>query len=239
MCRDYILEKQWRLHKKLLDEEFEKRKRPVLRVVSPSEGYEPNDYVRMTMALTKPSPIVRAVEDGDGCELTNANWWFVPSTFKGTYREFQRKLTTFNARSDGIAKSNTFRKAFATRRCLVSATGWYEWTEPPDWKKGKPKTKWRFALGDAEPIFFAGIWDRFENTDPENPGPMDTFALVTHDAGPGVDTHHDRAPIVLGADAWADWLDRSTDNPLGLLPPASAANAYGVHYVSGPEPAKI
>ena len=88
----------------------------------------------------------------------------MPASFKETYREFQRKLTTFNARSDGIAKSNTFRNAFATRRCLVPATGWYEWTEPPAWKKGKPKTKWRFALGDNEPIFFAGIWDRFENS---------------------------------------------------------------------------
>ncbi len=67
----------------------------------------------------------------DGCQLTKASWWFVPSSLKGTYREFQRKLTTFNARSEGIASSSTFRKAFATRRCFVPATGRYEWTEPP------------------------------------------------------------------------------------------------------------
>jgi putative SOS response-associated peptidase YedK len=102
-----------------------------------------------------------------------ANWWFVPAAHRGTYREWQRKLSTFNARSDKIAGSSTFRKAFATRRCLVPASGWYEWTSQPNAKKSDKKTKWRFFEGDHEPIFFAGIWDRFENTDPEDHGPLD------------------------------------------------------------------
>lgn len=237
MCRDYERARAWREHKKRIDMEYERHKRGVLRVVQPSEDYEPNDFRGETTALTRPAPIVRGRAEGDGVELAMANWWFVPATFKGTYREFQRTLTTFNARSDGLAKSNTFRKAFASRRCLVPASGWYEWTTPPDWKKGGKKTKWVFTSGDHEPIFFAGIWDRFENADEAWPGPMDTFALVTHAGGPGVDQYHDRAPIVLPAETWADWMDTATDDPLALLPPASAENAYTVTYVSGPSPA--
>lgn len=229
MCRDYELEKQWRIHKRLLDEEFERRQRPVLRVASPAAGQEPNDYMRPTMALTKPAPIVRAMPAGDGCEMVMANWWFVPASFKGSYGDFRKKLSTFNARSDRIASSSTFRKAFASQRCLVPASGWYEWTG-----EKYPKTKWRFFRGDHEPIFIAGIWDRFENTDPKAPGQMDTFALVTHAAGPGVDQYHDRSPIILPAETWADWLDASHDNPLSLIPPASEAHAYQVEYVSGP-----
>jgi putative SOS response-associated peptidase YedK len=236
VCRDYERARAWREHKKLIDMEYERRQQPSLRLVMPSEDYEPNDFRGDTTALTKPAPIVRGRAAGDGLELAMANWWFVPSTFKGTMREFARKLSTFNARAEGIAKSSTFRKAFATQRCLVPASGWYEWTEPPGWKKGGKKTKWVFTKGDHEPIFFAGIWDRFESTDPAAPGPTDTFALITHQGGEGIDEYHDRAPIVLPAETWGDWMDPACDAPQDLLPPASAANAYRVEYVSGPEP---
>lgn len=237
MCRDYERARAWREHKALIDLEYERRRQPSLRLISPSEDYEPNDFKGDTTALTRPAPIVRGRAAGDGLELVMATWWFVPSTFKGTMREFARKLSTFNARAEGIAKSITFRKAFASQRCLVPASGWYEWTEPANWKKGRPKTKWRFTKGDHEPIFFAGIWDRFESTDAANPGPTDTFALITHEGGAGVDQYHDRAPIVLPAETWGDWMDPACDAPHDLLPPASAADAYLVEYVSGPEPA--
>jgi putative SOS response-associated peptidase YedK len=195
MCRDYERERQWRMHKAMIDAEYERRRVPELRVIT--SDAEPNSYMRETTELTKPAPIARMVENGTGLEMTMAHWWFVPAAHKGTYKEFQRKLNTFNARSESIGGSSTFRKAFATRRCLVPASGWYEWTEPPGWKKGKPKTKWRIMVGDQAPTFFAGIWDRFIDADPEAPGPKDTFALITHEAGPGVIDYHDRAPIVM------------------------------------------
>lgn len=62
------------------------------------------------------------------------------------------------------------------------------------------------------------------------------LTAATHGAGAGVDAYHDRAPVVLTEDTWADWLDPAHDNPLDLLPPESAAHAYAVNYVSGPEP---
>lgn len=71
-------------------------------------------------------------------------------------------------------------------------------------------TKWRFSLNGGDPIFFAGIWDRFNNADPDNVGPMDTFAGVTHGAGAGVDAYHDRAPVVLMPDTWADLTPPTT-----------------------------
>jgi putative SOS response-associated peptidase YedK len=235
MCRDYERERAWREHKALIDEEYRRRERQQLKVMT--SDAEPNTYQGTDTNPTDPVPIVRACDSGYGCELTTARWWFVPVNYAGTFDDFRKveKLSTFNARSDRIAKSPTFRNAFASSRCLVPASGWYEWTEPPGWKKGTPKTKWRFTAGDHEPIFLAGICSRILN----GGDPTYTFALVTHDAGPGVDKIHDRAPFVLPPEAWADWLDPHHETPLDLIPPASTPNAYRVEYVSGPAPAAV
>ncbi|HEX4302818.1 MAG TPA: SOS response-associated peptidase [Rhizomicrobium sp.] len=233
MCRDYERERAWREHQKLLEQEYQRRQRQQLKIVSPAA--EPNTYQASDTAPTDPAPIIRAAESGYGCELATARWWFVPDTYRGTLDDFRKKekLSTFNARSDRIAKSPTFRKAFVSGRCLVPASGWYEWTEPPGWKKGTPKTKWRFTIGDHEPIFLAGICSHIQN----GGDPTFTFALVTHAAGAGVDAYHDRAPFVLPPETWADWLDPGYDAPLDLIPEASAPDAYRVEYVSGTGPA--
>lgn len=232
MCRDYERERAWHEHKALLDAEYQRRQRQQLKVFQPDRV--PNNYGAPDTNPTDPAPIIRARAAGFGCELETARWWFVPSSHKGTLKDFTRKLATFNARDDNVAKSPTFRKAFVQQRCLVPASGWYEWTEPPGWKKGQRKTKWRFMVGDHQPIFFAGIWSSFNNTDPADPGPMLTFTIVTHGAGPGVDKYHDRAPIVLPAEAWADWLDPHNEAPQDLLTAKSAPDAYTVEYVEGP-----
>jgi putative SOS response-associated peptidase YedK len=160
MCRDYERERAWREHRAQIDAEYGRRQRQQLKVFGPD--VEPNSYRGPHTNPTDPAPILCASDSGYGCVLATARWWFVPEAYKGTFDDFRKKekLSTFNARSDRIAGSPTFRKAFVEGRCLVPASGWYEWTEPPGWKKGKPKTKWRIMQGDHEPIFFAGISSR-------------------------------------------------------------------------------
>jgi putative SOS response-associated peptidase YedK len=82
-----------------------------------------------------------------------------------------------------------FRKALEKRRCIVPATGFYEW-------QGAPGQKQPFAITFPEaPVFgFAGLWERWR---PEAGDPVDTFTIVTTDANEAVGSIHDRMPVIL------------------------------------------
>ncbi len=163
---------------------------------------EPQERVRPT----DPAPIFRRYEDG--VELAMARWWLVPWWHKGTLRDF--KLATFNARSETLATSRTFRDAFARRRCLVPAEGWTEFTGT----KGN-KTRWHVWPRGEDWFCFAGLWDRCRTTDA---GTVDSFTIVMRDPAPPLDRFHGRQPVVLRVEDWATWLDPSADaRPLWRL----------------------
>lgn len=171
--------------------------RDMLSIIQPTLplNLEPMKQVRPTNQAV----IIRPIEGGN--ELTRARWWLIPWFHKGTVKEW--KATTFNARAETVATSRAYRDSFKRRRCLVSATGWYEWT-------GKPGSKqmWMFTPRDDAPIYIAGIWDRCETTDQ---GLVESFTIVTQPAGAPLNGYHDRAPVVLFRDEWARWLDHSGD----------------------------
>jgi putative SOS response-associated peptidase YedK len=173
------------------------------------------------MRPTDAAPIFRRRDDG--VEMVKARWWLVPWWHKGALKEF--KLATFNARSETVATSRTFRDSFKQRRCLVAAEGWHEWTG----EKGK-KTKWRFTPKDEAPICFAGIWDRCKTTDA---GEIESFTIITQPAGSTLNAYHDRAPVVLQQRDWETWLDLDAD-PRPLLGQESIDH-FDVAYVAGPK----
>ena len=192
-----------------------------LPLVFPEAHAAPNLEPQPEIRPTDPAPIFRA-RDG-GVEMVSARWWLVPWWHKGTVKEF--KLATFNARSETVATSRTFRDAFKQRRCLVAAEGWYEWTA----EKGQ-KTKWRFTPKDDAPICLAGVWDRCKTA---GAGEVESFTIITQPAGSTLNVYHDRAPVVLQQRDWRAWLDLDAD-PRLLLGPESIDN-FNVAYVSGPE----
>nr|WP_244970596.1 SOS response-associated peptidase [Novosphingobium aerophilum] len=154
---------------------------------------------RAEVRPTDPAVIIRPFEDG--VEVTRARWWLIPWFHKGTVKEW--KFTTFNARAETLHTSRSFRDSFARRRCLISASGWYEW------KGAKPpKQKFLFEPLKDEMVMFAGIWDRCETTDQ---GMVESCTIVTQPAGSPLNEYHDRAPVVLFQDEWARWLDTSAD----------------------------
>lgn len=213
MCSNYQRTKAYRAYV----EEFSTTRLPLrFPEAHAAPNLEPNPSIRPT----DPSLIFRRREDG--VEMVQARWWLVPWWHKGTLKEF--KLATFNARSETIATSRTFRDSFRQRRCLVAAEGWFEWTGP----KGD-KTKWLFTPKDDAPICFAGIWDRCKTTDQ---GEVESFTIVTQPAGAPLNAYHDRAPVVLHQYQWATWLDLEADvRP--LMGPESR-DAFTVSHVSGP-----
>ena len=172
-------------------------------LVAPSQlalNLEPREQVRPTQQ----APIV-TMSDANQIKVWNARWWLIPWFHKGTVKDW--KATTFNARSETVASSRAYRDAFAKRRCLVVADGWYEWMGPRD-GNDKRKQPWLFTLNRKAPIMLAGIWDICETTDE---GQIESFTVVTQSAGAPLNGYHDRAPVVLFGEDWRRWLNTSAD----------------------------
>jgi putative SOS response-associated peptidase YedK len=120
----------------------------------------------------------------------------------------------FNARAETIRQRPSFRDAFAHRRCLVPANGFYEWRKDPS---GSRVPMW-FHRPDGAPVAFAGIW----STSPTPDGPMDACAIITCAANELVANVHDRMPVILQPDQYDRWLSTNLEpEPLrSLLQPA-------------------
>ena len=120
----------------------------------------------------------------------------------------------FNARAETIRQLPTFRDAFAHRRCLVPANGFYEWRKDPS---GSRVPVW-FHRPDGAPVAFAGIW----STSPTPDGPTDACAIITCAANELVANIHDRMPVILQPDQYDRWLSASLEPEplLSLLQPA-------------------
>ncbi|HZD67120.1 MAG TPA: SOS response-associated peptidase [Acidimicrobiales bacterium] len=107
-----------------------------------------------------------------------------------------------NARAETVHERPVFQPAFRSRRCLISATGVYEWRRRPG-GTGRPEPFY-FARPDGDVLALAGIWEAW--SDPTG-RPRRTCAIITGPAGPVMGAVHGRAPVVLTDEAWDDWLD--------------------------------
>jgi putative SOS response-associated peptidase YedK len=133
-------------------------------------------------------------------------------------------LKLINARAESMAERPAFRDAFAARRCLVVADGFYEWERRPD----GTKQPWWITRPDGEPFAFAGLWAAWRGQ-PEVE-PLRTCAIVTTRASAALAPLHDRMPVILAPGAEPAWLDRDTPTEalLDLCAPLEATGARGV-----------
>lgn len=124
-----------------------------------------------------------------------------------------------NARSETVAEKPMFRQAFQRRRCIVPASGFYEWQKVHGQKTKQP---FYIALNDGAPMSFAGIWETVTMADGEQ---RDTCAILTTAANAVMQPIHDRMPVMLERDNWAVWLNPKPINIQELHalmePPAS------------------
>lgn len=163
---------------------------------------------RYNIAPTQQVPIVRR-ERGGRRELLIVRWGLVPFWMKEMPRQ-----PHINARADTVERTSLFREAFGGRRCLVPATGFYEWENRPGGKQ-----PYRFRLKSGDPFAFAGLW---ESAMMEGERLMSTTIIVT-DANELVGSIHSRMPVILAPEHYASWLDPETDLSVakGLLKPYS------------------
>lgn len=115
-----------------------------------------------------------------------------------------------NARGETLADKPAFRDAFARRRCLIPADGFYEWRLTTGGLK-QPV----LISPPRPPLAFAGLWDVWRGA-AESP-PLRTCTIVTTVANRRLSSLHHRMPVVLPPSAWATWLDPSLDDRGGEL----------------------
>ena len=159
---------------------------------------------------TDPHAILRPIDPADpmaGLEAEVIRWDLVPHSWRQPIKA--KKFLATNARSETVHATSAFKEAFARRRCLVPADGFYEWTG----EKGR-KTKWLITTAAHRSFCFAGLWDHAETAD----GPIDSFTILTTAAGPDMEPIHNRQPVILPRERWRDWLDLEGD-PTALYRP--------------------
>jgi len=174
----------------------------------------PASFERYNIAPTQQLPIVRHASDGR--VVTMARWGFIPH-WVGDPSEL--KSNHINARADRLTKSPMFRPALYRRRCLVPATGFFEWQAQG---QKQPKQPYLIHQQDGRIFAFAGLWERW--TDPEG-NDIDSFTILTTDPNELVKPMHNRMPVVLPRDAWDTWLDPEvcdTNQLMQLLGPPEA-----------------
>jgi putative SOS response-associated peptidase YedK len=157
--------------------------------VTPLFDFEPLPDIRPTDRV----PII--LLGNDQLELRLARWGF--STPAGA----SRKLSLFNARDDKLEQSSIWREGFYSRRCLVPATAFFEWSGV----KGA-KVKHRIGLSSGRGFGMAGIW---QTTDDGL-----EFTVITTTPNEVVAELHDRMPVIVKPRDYAYWLKREQDDSL-------------------------
>jgi putative SOS response-associated peptidase YedK len=164
---------------------------------------------RYNIAPTQDAPVIRAF--GTGRELAMLRWGLVPPWAK----ELAAGTRMINARGESVETRPAFREAMKARRCLVPATGFYEW-------KGVAGRKQPFAITLPDrPLFaFAGLWESWR---PRGADPVETFTILTTDPNETVSQIHDRMPLILPKEAEEAWLRGEASEAASLVKPYAGA----------------
>lgn len=144
-----------------------------------------------------PGQNIWAVTCEEPSVLKPIRWGLVPSWSK----DLSISSRLINARLETIHEKPSFRKPLAHQRCLLIASGFFEWRRDIATKSGIPYYIRRI---DGKPFSFAGIWDRWRS--PEN-ATLITCAIITMEANNDIRPLHHRMPFILTPESHSAWLD--------------------------------
>jgi len=183
-----------------------------------------SDY---NVAPTTFQPVIREARDTADREMVLMRWGLVPFFTKKL--SDVKGISTINARAETVATSRSYREPFKRRRCIVPASGFYEWD-------AKTKQPYRFELSNGPPLAFAGLWDAWKEPK-KSPQQVDTwlqsFTIITTD--PNELVVHSRMPVIVRPSDYDRWLSRAECDPshlpLDLLRPypADEMEAHKAH----------
>ena len=193
-------------------------------------GNDLPEVPRFNVCPTQAIPVVTS--EGGARRLRAMRWGFLPAWYK-THTDGPLII---NARADTIATKPAFREAVRSRRCLIPASGFYEWSEGP----AGSRLPWYFTRADGLPMALAGVWQHWERDGQA----QDTCAIVSTEAGPAMAGLHHREPVVVAADDWPLWLGEAghgaavlmrASAPGALAAPFRVAVAVNSNRASGPQ----
>ena len=197
MCGRYRLSRS----KQLLEEYFDS--------VSSQDDWNP----RYNIAPTQLVPIIRQNTNEPVRELSLVHWGLVPSWAKNS----SAAAAMINARSETASTKPAFRDAMKSRRCLIPADGFYEWS-----RIGKSKQPYCFEVNGGEVFAFAGLWDQWTARGGET---IETCSILTTIANAVTSVAHDRMPVILERESYKRWLDpqmQDADAASEMLRPCEA-----------------
>jgi len=172
---------------------------------------------RYNIAPTQTVPVVRLNPAGRR-EIAMLRWGLIPFWSKDPKIAYRM----INARAETVATAPAFRAAFKKRRCLVPASGFYEWKKLDDGKQ-----PYFVGMRDGSSFAFAGLWERWDKGE----APVETFTIITGEPNSLVAQLYDRMPVILDPNDYDAWLNAAdTAIPQALLQPfpAQLMTAYPV-----------
>lgn len=134
------------------------------------------------------------LRDDDTDQLRELRWGLIPAWAK----DLKIAYSTINARIETVAEKPSFRDAWKRRRCLVPASGYYEWPG-----EGAHKQPYYIHPTQAPVLMFGALWERW--TPPLGP-PIDSFSIVTLPSAGNIEGLHDRMPLILPPELLHDWI---------------------------------
>lgn len=134
--------------------------------------------------------------------LETASWGLIAPWQKNSVEARAGQSHAINARSESIHEKPTFRDAFRTTRCLIPATGYYEWATSLG--KYPPKQPFYITSESGAPLSIAGICSTWRNERGEE---IQSASIITQEAVAELATIHSRMPVFMARDRWDEWLD--------------------------------
>jgi putative SOS response-associated peptidase YedK len=176
---------------------------------------------RYNIAPSQPIAAIRIDPDSATRTLVMLRWGLIPSWAKDPKIGFQ----CINAKAETVAEKPSFRSAFKKRRCLIVATGFYEWQV-----QGRTKQPMWIGLRSKRPFAFAGLWEQWTPAEGEL---LETCTIITTEPNDLMAPIHNRMPVILAPTSYDQWLDPTFQHvePLKALLrpyPSEELTAYSV-----------
>ena len=166
----------------------------------------PNLRPNYNLCPTDPASVI--IPGEKGLFLMPMRWGLIPRWWEKSLKELP---ATFNARAETVAEKPMFRDAFKRNRCLIPASGYFEWHTV-----GKDKQPYYFTPRNGSVLTFAGLWEEWKDR-VDNEIIASCTMLITQ-ANKFVSAVHDRMPVILGQENIGPWLSGSAGTE--LLKPA-------------------
>lgn len=151
------------------------------------------------------NPVAVVTSDDGARRLRTMRWGLIPAWYKTP----TDGPLIINARADTVAQKPAFREAVRQRRCILPASGFYEWSAGPHGSR----LPWYITRTDGKPMALGALWNHW--------GEIDTVATVTVDSGPNMAGIHDREPVILERQDWPLWLGEAGHGAAVLMKPTA------------------